>query len=145
QKTVGEEPDSAWANRNPWVLANMARVYADDGEYARATRMIGRAVAIVPRIPRALHTLAVIDDEMGRPDLALLAFARADSSNEQYAAYRGMVYGDRGIPDSAFLWFGRQRAWGIQPTLSLQTDPRLAGIRADPRYRALSRRLGIPR
>ncbi|HEY2065830.1 MAG TPA: BTAD domain-containing putative transcriptional regulator, partial [Gemmatimonadaceae bacterium] len=104
QKTVGEEPDSAWANRNPWVLANMARVYADDGEYSRATRMIGRAVAIVPRIPRALHTLAVIDDEMGRPDLALLAFARADSSNEQYAAYRGMVYGDRGIPDSAFLW-----------------------------------------
>jgi hypothetical protein len=82
---------------------------------------------------------------MGRPDLARRAFARADSSNEQYAAYRGMVYADQGLADSAFHWFARQDTWGIQPMLSLQSDPRLAALRADPRYRELLTRLGIRR
>jgi tetratricopeptide (TPR) repeat protein len=141
--TIGEEPDSAWVRRNPWVLANMARVYADNGEYARAMRMIERALVIVPRIPRALHTAAVIEDEMGRPELARQTFSRADTANEQYAAYRGMVYADQGAADSAFAWFARQRVWGIQPMLSLQSDRRLAGIRDDPRYQLLRRRLGF--
>lgn len=144
QKTVREEPDSAWASRNPWLLANMSRVYAENGEYATAMRMISRALEIVPRIPRALHTLAVIYDEMGRPDLARQAFARADTLNEQYAAYRGMVYADQGKADSAFFWFARQDKWGIQPMLALQADRHLAPLRRDPRYRQLLTRLGIP-
>lgn len=143
QKVVGDEPDSAWVARNPWLLANMARVYADNGEYARARRAINQALAIVPRIPRALHTVAVIHDQMGRPDLARQAFARADTSNEQYAAYRGMVHGDQGNADAAFLWFARQEKWGIQPLLSLQSDRRLASIRRDPRYHELLTRIGV--
>ena len=144
QKTVGEEPDSAWVRRNPWVLANMARVYADNGQYASALGMINRALEIVPRNPRALHTLAAIYAEMGRPDLARQAFARADTSNEQYAAYRGMVHADQGNPDSAFLWYDRQEEWGIQPMLSLQSDRRIDPIRSDARFRALLARLRIP-
>jgi Flp pilus assembly protein TadD len=143
QKTVGEEPDSAWVRRNPWVLANMSRVYADNGQYANALQMINRALAIVPGNPRALHTMAVIYEEMGRSDLARQAFARADTSNEQYAAYRGMVYAGEGKLDSAFLWFGREEKWGIQPMLSLQSNQRLDPVRSDPRYKALLRRIGI--
>jgi DNA-binding SARP family transcriptional activator/Flp pilus assembly protein TadD len=143
QKTVGEEPDSAWVRRNPWVLANMSRVYADNGQYANALQMINRALGIVPGNPRALHTMAVIYEEMGRGDLARQAFARADTSNEQYAAYRGMVYAGEGKLDSAFLWFGREEKWGIQPMLSLQSDQRLDPVRSDPRYKALLRRIGI--
>ena len=143
EKTIGEEPDSAWVRRNPWVLANMARVYADNGQYANAIRMINRAVEIVPRNPRALHTMAVIYHGMGRTDLARQAFARADTSNEQYAAYRGMVYADQGKADSAFLWFDRQN-WGIQPMLGLQSDRHIDPMRGDPRFAALLRRLGIP-
>lgn len=144
QKTVGEEPDSAWVRRNPWVLANMARVYADNGQYESALRMIDRALEIVPRIPRALHTLAAIYGEMGRPDLARQAFSRADTSNEQYAAYRGMVYADEGSADTAFLWFDRQEKWGIQPMLALQSDRHIDPLRGDARFRALLGRLGIP-
>lgn len=144
QKTVGEEPDSAWVRRNPWVLANMARVYADNGQYESALRMINRALEIVPRIPRALHTLAAIYGGMGRPDLARQAFSRADTSNEQYAAYRGMVYADQGNADSAFFWFDRQEQWGIQPMLSLQSDRHIDPLRSDARFRALLGRLGIP-
>jgi Tfp pilus assembly protein PilF len=143
RKTVDEEPDAAWVNRNPWLLQNMSRVYADDGDYVTASRLIDQAVAIVPGSPRLLHTRAVIYDEMGRPDLARLAFKSADTSNEQYAAYRGMVYADQGSADSAFLWFARESKWGIQPMLSLQSDRRLVRFRSDKRYAALLARLGI--
>jgi DNA-binding SARP family transcriptional activator len=140
---AGEEPDSAWVSRNPWLLANMARAYADNGDYAVALRLIKQAVAILPRVPRALHTLAVIYDEMGRPDLAREAYARADTANEQYAAYRGMLYADQGSPDSAFQWFSGAEKWGIQPMLALQADSRLKRFRNDLRYAELLRRLGI--
>lgn len=143
QKTVGEEPDSAWVRRNPWILANMARVYADNGDYANALSTMDRALGIVPRHPRALYTLALIYDEMGRPDLAREAFARADTSDEQYPAYRGMVYAHQRNADSAFLWYDRQEQWSIQPMLSLQAGWRIDPLRGDPRFRALLARLGI--
>ena len=88
--------------------------------------------------------MAVIYHGMGRTDLARQAFARADTSNEQYAAYRGMVYADQGKADSAFLWFDRQQNWGIQPMLGLQSDRHIDPMRGDPRFAALLRRLGIP-
>ena len=144
RKSMGEEPDSAWVRRNPWVLANMARVYADNGEFVTATAMMTRALAILPGNPRAVHTMAVIYDEMGRRDLARQAFAHADSSNEQYAAYRGMAYASEGSLDSAFLWFDREAKWGIQPMISLQSDWRMDGARRDRRYSALLTRLGLP-
>jgi Tfp pilus assembly protein PilF len=121
----------------------MSRVYADDGQYADALQMMNRALEIVPRVPRALHTMAAIYDAMGRSDLARQAYARADTSNEQYAAYRGMVYADQGKADSAFLWFDRQEKWGIQPMLSLQSDRHLDPMRGDPRYKTLLRRIGL--
>jgi DNA-binding SARP family transcriptional activator/Tfp pilus assembly protein PilF len=144
QKTVGEEPDSAWVGRNPWVLSNMARVYADNGKYADALRMVNRALAIVPGNPRAFHTLTEIYVDMRRSDLVEGAFARADTANEQYPAYRGMVYADLGKADSAFIWFDRQVKWGIQPMLTLQSSRQHDPMRNDPRYKALLRRLGIP-
>lgn len=144
EKTIGEEPDSAWVRRNPWVLENMARVYADNGQYVTAERMMSRALEIVPRNPRALRTMASIYHRMGRGDLAGRTFAGADASNEQYPAYRGLVYADQGLPDSAFLWFARQEKWGIQPVLSLQADRRLDYLRKDPRFQALLGRIGIP-
>ena len=144
QKTVGEEPDSAWVRRNPWVLTNMSRVYADNGQYANAIRTSNLALQIVPGNPRALHTMAAIYDVMGRPDLARQAFAHADSSSEQYAAYRGMRYAVEGKADSAFVWFDRVEKWGIQPMLSLQADRLIDPMRSDPRYRALLARIGIP-
>ena len=143
QNVVGEEPDSAWVRRNPWVLANMSRVYADNGRYANALDMSDRALEIVPGIPRALHTKAAIYVVMGRSDLASQAFVQADTSNEQYAAYRGMVYAIEGKADSAFLWFDRVERWGIQPMLSLQSDRLIDPMRSDPRYKALLKRIRI--
>lgn len=144
QRTVTEEPDTAWVGRNPWLLANMARVYAYNGRYSDALRLIDRALVIVPRSPRALHSLAAIHTAMGRPGLALQAFERADTANDQYAAYRGMVHAAQGNADSAFFWFDRQLEWGIQPMLTLQADRQLDRWRKDARFLALLTRLRIP-
>jgi serine/threonine protein kinase/DNA-binding SARP family transcriptional activator len=144
QKVVGEEPDSAWVRRHPWLLDNVSRVYLDNGQYANAIRSIERALKIVPRHPRALYSLALIYDRMGRRDLARRAFARADTSNENYATYRGSLYAEEGKADSAFLWFDRVQRWGIPSILSLQADAHIDSVRGDPRYRALMTRLGIP-
>jgi len=144
QKTIGEEPDSAWVGRNPWVLANMSLVYADNGQYGAAVRWMKRALEIVPRHPRALHGMAKIYAMMGRTDLAHEAFARADTSNEQYSAYRGLMYAGEGERDSAFYWFDRTPRLGIQTMLTLQADARIDPMRGDPRFRALLARLGIP-
>ncbi len=144
EKMFGEEPDSAWVRRNPWLLANMSRVYANLGQYTTAIRMAERALEIIPTHPRAVGTLAATYAQMGRNDLANQVFARADTSNEQYAAYRGLVYADQGKADSAFLWFGRQKEWGIQPMLSLQADRRIDSMRTDLRFVALLKRLGLP-
>ncbi|HEX9127654.1 MAG TPA: tetratricopeptide repeat protein [Gemmatimonadaceae bacterium] len=144
QNVVGDEPDSAWVSRHPWVLDNMSRVYVDNGQYGNAIRVIKRALKTVPRHPRALYSLALIYDKMGRRDMARRAFARADTSNEQYAAYRGMLYAEEGKADSAFLWFDRVEKWGVPVMTSLQGDWHLDPVRGDPRYRALVKRLGIP-
>jgi DNA-binding SARP family transcriptional activator/Tfp pilus assembly protein PilF len=143
QKVVGEEPDSVWVSRNPWLLANMARVYGDNGQYASAVRAIDRALKVVPGHPRALYASALIYNQMGRRDLARQAFAHADTSNENYAPYRGMLYAAEGRADSAFHWFDRVERWGLQSMLNLRADPHLHPVRGDPRYRDLLRRLGI--
>jgi len=144
EKVFGEEPDSAWVRRNPWLLANMSGVYANLGQYSTAIRMAERALEIIPTHPRAVATLASIYAQMGRNDLSNQAFARADTSNEQYAAYRGLVYANQGKADSAFLWFDRQKEWGIQPMLSLQASRRIDSMRTDPRFVALLKRIGLP-
>lgn len=144
QKVVGEEPDSAWVRRNPWLLTNMAAVYRENGEYDKALRFAKRSVEIAPRHPRTLLALASIYLAMGDPEIARQVFARADTLNEQYAAYRAMMYLAEGNADSAFMWLDRVKEWGIPILISLQTSQDLYRLRDDPRRRALFNRLGLP-
>jgi tetratricopeptide (TPR) repeat protein len=121
----------------------MARVYADNGRYAEAMQTIDRALKIIPRHPRVLYSLALIYDMSGRRELARETFARAETSNEYYPAYRGMLYAAEGDTDSAFVWFNRVERWGILALVALQSDPHLTPLRSDPRYSELLRRVGI--
>jgi DNA-binding SARP family transcriptional activator/Flp pilus assembly protein TadD len=144
QKSVAEEPDTGWVSRNPWPSDNLARVYADNGRYTEAIQTIERALKIIPHHPRVVYSLALIYDMTGRRDMARQAFARADTSNEYYAAYRGMLYAEENNADSAFLWFNRVEHWGIMSLEALQSDRHLDSIRGDSRYCELLHRIGIP-
>ena len=143
QKVVGEEPDSAWVRRNPWLLMNMSAEYAANGQYEKALRYAERAVEINPRHPRGLNVLASIHTSMGHPGIARAVFARADTANEHFAAYRALRYIGTGNADSAFIWFDRVKEWGIPTMVSLSALRQQTAIRDDPRYSALLQRLGL--
>ena len=144
QKAIAEEPDTGWVSRNPWPSDNLARVYADNGQYTEAFQTINRALKILPHHPRVVYSLALIYDMTGRRNMARQAFARADTSNESYTAYRGMLYAEENNADSAFVWFNRVEHWGIMSLEALQSDRHLDPVRGDPRYCELLRRIGIP-
>ncbi|MEJ7813404.1 MAG: tetratricopeptide repeat protein [Gemmatimonadaceae bacterium] len=145
RKVIVAEPDSEWVRQNPWLLSNASRVYTAHGLYDDALRMLGQALAVVPRHPRPLWDLASTYVAMGHPEKALRVFAAADTSNEQYAYFRASVFAVLGQADSAFYWLDRVTEWGPSPAGELRMDPRLAPIRADPRHPALLRRLRLAR
>ena len=144
QQVVGEEPDSAWVRRNPWLLANMAGIYAANGRFDKATRFAKEAVEIVPRHPRAVAALAGVLYKSGKKEEAKAAFAKADTANEHYPAYRAFMYVTEGQPDSAFVWFDRVQDWGIPILISLSGLRNSQVVGDDPRLKILFKRLGIP-
>ena len=143
RRFVEAEPDTQWVHENPWLLSNMSRVYAAHGLYPDAIRAVRRSLATVPNHPRALFDLASIHAAMGEREHALSVFAAADTANGQYAYFRAALSVVLREPDSAFHWLGRVREWGPSPMGELRMDPRLAPIRADPRYRRLIADLGL--
>jgi len=143
QQFIDGEPDSSWVRRNPWLLTNMAAVYAANGQHDKAMRYAQRAVEINPRHPRALNALASVNDRMGNVAEARAVFARADTTNEHYAAYRALRYASEGNSDSAYIWFDRVTEWGIPVLITLGSPGSVARIRDDPRFDELMKRLGM--
>jgi Tfp pilus assembly protein PilF len=144
QRVVGEEPDSAWVRRNPWLLTNMASIYASNGRFDKATKFAEQAVAILPGHPRAALALAGALYRSGKKSEATAAFAKADTTNEHYPAYRALMYVTEGQPDSAFFWFDHVKDWGIPILISVSGLRHSPVIGNDPRLRILFSRLGIP-
>jgi DNA-binding SARP family transcriptional activator len=144
ERTVVDEPDSAWVRQNPWVLANFARVATAAGRYDLAMRVANRALVVVPTHPRALFDLAVVYLAKGDTAAARAALARADSTNPQNAADLACFFGLLGDFDRAYAILDQLREMPLPQLVTLTNDPTLAAMRADPRYRALRRRLGMP-
>ena len=142
--TVDAEPDSAWVRQNPWVLANFSRVAAAAGRHALAVRLAERAVEVVPGHPRPLIDLAYAYVVAGKPDSARASFARADSTHPHYAVYRAVLHGLLGEPNEAFVWFARVNEWPLPSLVTLNCEPRLAALRADPRFEKIRQRLNLP-
>ena len=144
ERTVDAEPDSAWVRQNPWVLANFSRVAAAAGRNALAVRLAERALEVVPAHPRPLFDLAYAHVAAGEPSAARAAFARADTAHAHYAVYRALLHGLLGEHDEAFAWFDRLQEWPLPSLVSLNCEPRLAALRADPRFDRVRQRLDLP-
>jgi tetratricopeptide (TPR) repeat protein len=139
---AGEEPDSAWVRRNPWLLTNMAAVYAANGMFDKALDAANRSIRITSRHPRSIAALSAVYAKMGKRDIARKVFAQVDTTNEHYAAERGFFYLDIGELDSAFRSFDRVEQWPIPILISLGSSGQR--FHNDPRYFALLKRLGMP-
>jgi DNA-binding SARP family transcriptional activator/Tfp pilus assembly protein PilF len=144
ERTVDAEPDSAWVRRNPWVLTNFSRVAAAAGQHALAVRLGERAVAVAPSHPRPLLDLAYAYAAAGKLDSARAAFARADTTHPHYAVYRALTHGLLDERDEAFAWFALAREWPLPSLVTLNCEPRLAELRADPRFARIRDALKLP-
>jgi len=60
------------------------------------------------------------------------------------AYYPAVIHIGLGETDQAFRWFEKAFQDRSEELLFLKLDPRLDGIRADPRYQSLVRRIGLP-
>ena len=144
ERTVNAEPDSAWVRENPWVLSNYGVVVAATGRHDQAVRLIQRALEVVPNHPRPLLDLARVYLRVGDTASARAAFARADTTNPQYAMYRGLYHASLGETDSAFAWLDRVHDWSLPALVTLNCSPGFDALRADPRYARIRARLGMP-
>ena len=100
--------------------------------------------AWVPTISARASVLA----RLGRTDEARAILASLDStSRTRYVTSYGvaLVHVALQQPDSAFAWLDRAVEERTNWLVWLNRDPRWAPIRADPRFAALTRRVGLPR
>lgn len=145
ERTVEDEPDSAWVMRNPWVLSNYGRVTGVAGRHAKAEAMLERAARAVPGHPRPLLDLVFVHVRAGDSAKARRAFARSDMAHAHYPAYRGLFHALVGERDTALQWLGRVDEMPLPAMILMRNDPGLAAFRADPRYAAVLERLTAPR
>jgi DNA-binding SARP family transcriptional activator/Flp pilus assembly protein TadD len=143
ERTVDAEPDSGWVRRNPWVLTNFSRVAAAAGRRSLAVTLVERALVVLPSHPRPLFDLAYAYASATNFESARAAFARADSSHAHYAMYRALLHGLVGEHDEAFAWFERVVEWPLPSLVTMNCEPRLAPLRADPRFEKVRARLGM--
>jgi tetratricopeptide (TPR) repeat protein len=142
-RTVLDEPDSAWVRQNPWVLSNFARVAAVGGRHEQALRLAERALVVVPSNPRAVLDLASVYVRAGDSAQARAVFARADATHPHYAFYRAWLHALLGERDDAFSWLDKMDEWPLPALIALANDPSFAKVRADARYRRIENRLRI--
>ncbi|HEX5961175.1 MAG TPA: hypothetical protein VFY97_08010 [Rhodanobacteraceae bacterium] len=85
----------------------------------------------------------IVAGDRAKPDPALKAFVAAYGNDQPYIV--AQLYALQRQPDAVFAWLARaagQPGSGIVPTLL--SDPLLLRYKADPRFAALCKQLGLP-
>lgn len=141
-RTLELEPNLSTAR---WI-ASMA--LEQKGMLAEAQREVEKALALRPNNPNFLASLARVHALAGRTAEArtVIANIEAQARNEEGLEFF-VALGYAALSDKtlAFEWLGKsldQREGSIR---YLKVDPRLDGLRADPRYVALLDRAGLRR
>ena len=125
----------------PWALETLGLAYAAKGRYAEAIQSLQRALRGAPENPQLIVDLAYVYwvAERRQEGRALLPRLKASKPTIEYIA---LAYAALGEMDSALYWLERavpnSRTFGFQAD-----DPRLASLSADPRYRALLKKMGL--
>jgi tetratricopeptide (TPR) repeat protein len=92
-----------------------------------------------------LEGLALVSHAMGRPDESQAALDDLVRTQASSAAFQiAGVYAFRGEADRAFEWLERARAQHDEGLEHLLTDPFLAGIRGDSRWKPVLRKMNVP-
>ena len=124
----------------------LGRVLQVQGKYDSALAHFAQTGPLRSWIPNVAGE-GYVYAQLGRRDDALEVLARFDSlaRTEYVTAYVvALVHTALGDRDQAFAWLDRAVAERTHWLLWLNRDLRWAPIRADPRFTALARRVGLP-
>lgn len=139
-KTLQIDPSFAGAQ------SNIARSLAGLGRYDEAIERLNRIIATRPDPGNPLATLAYVYARQGRIAEARRVMRQAASDRRLSPGARTLalarIHATLGERDSAFYYLD-QVDWTTETVHGLRGDERLANLRADPRYPALLRTLGL--
>ena len=141
EKALQMDPQHFWLR---WVLG---RAYMRLGESAKAIAQLKAAqnpTGEIPLIDAALGLAYAVSGHKERAQKMAEAFAAAAGKRYIPPTYFGMLYAGMGDKDQAFIWLEKaffERADGLT---WLGVEPMLDGIRSDPRFHNLLRRIGLP-
>jgi tetratricopeptide (TPR) repeat protein len=141
RRALDLEPNFAFA------CVGLARAYEAKGMYAEAIAEFQKAVGLFEREPFALHGLGHAYAVSGKRSEARKVLEELHQLRKQRyvsAYWIAVVYAGLGENDQAWEWF--ERAYEERATFlshDFKTDPRLDGLRSDPRYQDLLKRMGL--
>ena len=121
--------------------------YEQKGDYPKAVVMLERALAFSPGSANTRSSLGHAYAVSGRRRDAqrILRELYAASRKDYVSPYHlGIVYAGLGETDSAMTYIERASEERSTLLVYLSADPRLTSLRSHPRFRDLSRRLGLP-
>lgn len=119
----------------------LAFIHLSRGELAQCLEESRQESNAIPR----LSSEAMAQHSLGHADLSDRAIAAMLEHSGDDAAFNvAQVFAWRGEADRVFEWLERARVARDVGISNLLFDPFLAPFRADPRYRALLKKIGLP-
>lgn len=141
QKTLEMAPEFPVAH----LFLGMA--YAQKGRHMEAVAETQKAVDLSGKTPVMLAMLGYAYTAAGERDKAskvLKGLLEPGKRKFVSSADIAIIYAGLGKKTEAFKWLERANAEGSVCTISIKLDPKLDGLRADPRFAALLHDSGLP-
>lgn len=130
----------------PRPYDDLGRILLQTGPSSEAIANLEKAVSLSHRGARYLSSLGYGYGHTGRQDLAREILAElAEMSKQRYVASSDFAFVTAGLGerDRSIDWLERAVEERDSHLPFLQVDPRLASLRADPRFQALLKRVGL--
>jgi DNA-binding winged helix-turn-helix (wHTH) protein/TolB-like protein/Tfp pilus assembly protein PilF len=124
----------------------LAWLYEEEGKFEEAIALFQAAMAGYQPSPRMTASLARVYATWGRRSEArrLLKEALAHADSRRLAPYYvAQIYARLGEKDQAFAWLARAREERDEQIVMIKVDPKMDGLRSDPRFSDLLRSIGL--
>lgn len=120
--------------------------YLESGDYEKALTLVTRAAELTGNAGFFVQGIGYVHASAGRKDLARGVLARLDEMKATIyisPVYQAFIHFRLGENDRGFEWFDKAFADGDHWLEFIKVWPGVDGVRTDPRYAELVRKLGL--
>jgi eukaryotic-like serine/threonine-protein kinase len=145
-QAIAESQMVLQANPNSLIAwGQMAGAYLDLGEYDKFAESLERTLQLEGQPDAAAEFKRVYATGGKKGVYRWLIAQYSDPANPSYSAFSvASDYARLGDNDNAFAWLEKAYQQHSTQLIGLKMDPALDGLRSDPRYADLVRRIGFP-